>query len=476
MRSLWILLACIVMLTACSSSLSLSGKRCPCVDGYVCDEETNLCVLAGAPDASLPDTGGPDGDSGPPPPPTSPPVSIVCGGSHTCALFEDSTVKCWGANESGQLGYRHTNNYGDDPGEIPSALEPVDVGGDVVQLSAGLSHTCALLTDGGVRCWGHGGSGRLGYGSQDNIGDIEPPSSAGSISLGGVAVQVVTGAYHSCALLDNGKVRCWGEAQYGQLGYGDMLDVGTLPGNLPSDKGDLDVGGDFPLTLPMVHLAAGWEHTCGYDTGAAVHCWGRGFAGALGYVSTNNIGDNEVPSSVVGSVQTGSKVSQITAGNAFTCAFVGQYSHAICWGWADKGRLGQGGTNNIGDTEQPRSVAGLDVGGDVMQIVSGADHACALLDDRSVVCWGSGEHGKLGYGNLSHIGDDPAEVPSTAGKVEVGGLVKQLALGQHHTCALLIDDTLRCWGLNDHGQLGYGDTITIGDNETPASVPLVSIQ
>lgn len=467
---------CFGLLVACSSSIALDGKRCPCVEGYVCDEATNLCVLAGPADAGLPDTRSSDTDAEPEPPASSP-VSIVAGGSHTCVLFEDHTVKCWGDNQWGQLGYGHTNNYGNDPGEVPAALPAVDIGGDVVQLSAGLGHTCALLTDGSVRCWGNGGSGRLGYGSQDHIGDTETPASAGSISLGGIAVQVVAGAYHSCALLDNGKVRCWGEAQYGQIGYGDQNDVGTLPGNLPSDKGDLDVGGDFPLTLPMDYLAAGWEHTCGYDTAAAVHCWGNGFGGALGYVNTNSIGDNEVPSSVVGSVQTGTKVSQLSAGNYFSCAFVGQYNHVICWGWGDKGRLGQGGIDNIGDNEQPRSAPGIDVGGDVMQIVTGSNFACALRTDRSVVCWGSGEHGKLGYGNTNHIGDNAGELPISAGVVDLGGaLVQQLALGQHHSCALMIDNSVRCWGLNDQGQLGYGNTTTIGDTELPSTVDPVDLQ
>jgi alpha-tubulin suppressor-like RCC1 family protein len=93
-------------------------------------------------------------------------------------------------------------------------------------------------------------------------------------------------------------------------------------------------------------------------------------------------------------------------------------------------------------------------------------HACAILANGAVRCWGFGADGRLGYGNPSNIGDD--ETPASVGDVPVGGATIQLS-GFSHTCALLDTGKIRCWGFNDFGQLGYGNTEELGDDETAAS-------
>ena len=113
---------------------------------------------------------------------TATPVDITAGLAHTCALFDDGTVRCWGANTSGQLGYGNTVSIGDN--EPAGSGCDVQIGGLVEAVAADGNHTCAIMqADGAVRCWGDGGDGRLGYGNTNNIGDDEPPSTAGNVPL-----------------------------------------------------------------------------------------------------------------------------------------------------------------------------------------------------------------------------------------------------------------------------------------------------
>ena len=196
-----------------------------------------------------------------------------------------------------------------------------------------------------------------------------------------------------------------------------------------------------------------------------MRCWGSGGAGRLGYGNTNTIGDDETPAAA-GDVELGDKAVQLVAGTLHTCALL-DTGKVRCWGSGSDGALGYNNTNNIGDDETPASAGDVDVGGSVIQLAAGDAATCALLDTGAVRCWGNGVHGRLGYGNLSPIGDD--ETPASAGDVDVGGPVSRIAMGFEHTCALLKDGAVRCWGRASTGALGYGNTNDIGDNETPAS-------
>jgi alpha-tubulin suppressor-like RCC1 family protein len=270
-------------------------------------------------------------------------VQLAAGGSHTCALLETGAVRCWGDGWRGQLGYGNRNNIGDD--EAPAAAGDVDVGGPVVQLAAGGNRTCALLEAGAVRCWGDGDYGWLGYGNEDDIGDDETPAAAGDVDVGGSVAQLAVGWNRTCALLETGAVRCWGFGEYGQLGYGNRNDVGD--DEVPAAAGDVDVGG------PVVQLAAGASHTCALLETGAVRCWGRGLDGQLGYGNTNNIGDNESPV-VAGDVNVGGLVVQLAGGGEHTCALL-ETDVVRCWGRGLEGRLGYGNQESIGDNETPAS-------------------------------------------------------------------------------------------------------------------------
>ena len=162
----------------------------------------------------------------------------------------------------------------------------------------------------------------------------------------------------------------------------------------------------------------------------------------------------------VSDVDVQAEVTQITAGDDHTCALLN--SGAVrCWGWAGVGQLGYGNGDRIGDDETPASAGDVDVGGTVAKVNAGEAHTCAVLDTGAVRCWGSGGFSNLGYGNTDNIGDN--ETPASAGDVDVGGTVAQIALGTFHTCALLNAGTVRCWGAGGLGRLGSGNNASILD-------------
>jgi len=332
--------------------------------------------------------------------------AIAMGHDHTCALLEDGAVRCWGeAQVYGRLGYGSTHDVGDN--ETPSSAGDVDIGGVVTQLAAGRDHTCALLEGGAVRCWGRGGTGQLGYADTDNIGDDETPASAGDVAVGGTVTEIAAGGFHTCALLEDGAVRCWGQNTNGATGHPD------------------------------------WE----------------------------TIGDDETPASA-GDIDLGEKAIQITAGGWHSCALLESRS-VRCWGANWNGQLGYGYISLHSGTQPPSANGNLDIGSTPKQVVAGRDHTCALLENNRVRCWGRGTEGELGYASTETVGDD--ETPAVAGDVDVGALVEQISLWGAHTCALLQNGSVRCWGEGGVGQLGYGNTSTIGDNERPASAGNVEL-
>jgi hypothetical protein len=139
---------------------------------------------------------------------------ISAGGRQTCAVMTDGGVVCWGRGEFGVLGYGST-------ADVPtpdSAPGDVNVGAPVSRLAAGYYHTCALF-NGAVKCWGRNSDGQLGYPGAGNIGDDEEPADMPNVNVGGSVTQLVAGTYHSCVLLSGGSVKCWGSNMFGQLGY-----------------------------------------------------------------------------------------------------------------------------------------------------------------------------------------------------------------------------------------------------------------
>ncbi|MFW6086783.1 MAG: hypothetical protein ACODAG_06225 [Myxococcota bacterium] len=385
---------------------------------------------------------------------------LAAGGFHSCAVIDTGDVRCWGNNTSGELGYGHTDSVGDE--ETPyMADDLVELGGRVAQLTAGNAHTCALLESGEVYCWGGNSDGRLGYGHTQNIGDNESVASAGAVDVGGSVVQISAGSQHTCALLNEGNVRCWGDGEWGALGYGNTDNVGD--DKTPAEAGDVDVGGR------VIQVAAGGTHTCALLESGGVKCWGFNVRGQLGYPELSDDIGADLPPSDAEEVDVGGTVVEIATGHSFTnwshtCARMASGS-VRCWGYNASGQLGYGHDDDIGDDETPADAGDVPLGGTALRLGLGHGHTCAVLEGGALRCWGSGQHGKLGYGSVENVGIE--DTPADAGDVDVGGSVRWVTAGSSHTCAGLKGDLLavRCWGQGDVGALGYGNTDNIGDSE-----------
>lgn len=205
-------------------------------------------------------------------------VQMAAGGAHTCALLASNELRCWGGRSFVSC---NPEAIGDDEPASMAAL--LDVGQDVVKIDAGMSHTCALLASGEVRCWGENYDGQLGYPLRESVSDPTSLAAIEPVAVGGKVVDIALGTSHTCALLEGGAVKCWGEGHNGKLGYGSPKDVRD-----PSEVGEIELGGRATA------IAAGSTHTCAVLDGKRVRCWGR----VLGYGVPMVIGDDEVPASV----------------------------------------------------------------------------------------------------------------------------------------------------------------------------------
>ena len=394
-------------------------------------------------------------------------LAVDAGGAHTCVLIEGGRVKCWGLNASGQLGLESTQTIGDD--ELPSNMPDVALPGPAVQVSTGLAeHTCARLEDQSIYCWGRNDAGQLGLGHVDNIGDDEGITTPTSVGVDVAEVEV--GSFQTCARGVDQTAYCWGLGFFGQLGYGNLQSIGD--DEVPSMVGPVPVGG------PIKEIAVGGSHTCVIALIGTIHCWGYNEFGELGYGDTNNIGDNELPSTagpapvVPQGLPSSTNGVQLSAGVYSTCS-VFENGEVLCWGDGSDGQLGQFGTENLGDDEPPSDSLPIELPAPVTHLTAGGAHVCALLESGEAYCWGSSEFGQLGYGSVESIGDN--EAPSDGGALDVGGDIRMLDAGFFHTCAIDEFNELRCWGNNDAGQLGQGHTNSLGDNEMLTDIPPISV-
>lgn len=351
-------------------------------------------------------------------------VAVAAGIEHTCALLTTQAVRCWGNGGGGRLGYDNTSNVSDGSGLSIQVAGDVPLGfaAKAVAITAGHDHTCALLTTGAVRCWGQGPFGQLGHDSTFNIGDgvagHQSIEAAGDVPLSGNVTAITTGDAHTCALMTTGGVRCWGSSADGRLGYGATPNIGDGdPLGIP-----IETLGDLPLSGKATAITAGYDHTCALMTTGGVRCWGAGHDGQLGYGNTANIGDGTgVLIQDLGDVLLGGKATAISAGGNHTCALL-TTGAVRCWGEGAYGELGYGGLQNVGDGTGPSIEAAGDVrlGGKAVAISAGDTHTCALMTTGAVRCWGNGFSGQLGHGNKQNIGDGFGPSIETAGDVPVG--------------------------------------------------------
>jgi alpha-tubulin suppressor-like RCC1 family protein len=382
-------------------------------------------------------------------------TSIDAGDRFTCAVLSTGSVKCWGWNVDGQLGY--ANSW-----DVPNVLSPVDagnvmLGGNAVSVSVGGS-ACALMIGGTVRCWGYNTQGQLGFGHTRTIGDDETPASAGDVPLGGLAVSISMGSTHACALMETGAVRCWGSNTYGQLGYGHTRNIGD--DETPASAGDVPLGGT------AISISTGERHTCALMSSGSVRCWGgwgRNRFGTMGYGNTNAISSPMVAGDIpLG----GSAIAIATGSNETTCAVMST-GGLRCWGSADMYQLGyrlNADNQVVGDDETPEAMGDIPMSGQVQSVAIGGYHTCAIFSGGDIRCWGLGDFGLLGTSSRSHV-----RTAQESTVVDIGGQATTITASGSHTCVTLQTGSARCWGLNQQGELGYGSKSSIGDNEKPST-------
>ena len=356
--------------------------------------------------------------------------SVSTGTIHTCALLDNGTVKCFGEGDNGRLGYGSTSDIGRASAAMGDALPAVDLGTGrtATLLATGAAHTCALLDNGSVKCWGLNDDGQLGVGDTDARGDGEGEmgDALPAVSLGltsGVSVTgIAAGDAHTCVLLSNGAVKCWGSGANGRLGSGDENSRGDEAGEMGAVLAAVDLGSGRTAKA----LSAGGSHTCAIRDTNDVVCWGVGATGRLGIGSEDDIGDavGEMGDSLIPvALGTGRTAVALSAGRIHTCALL-DGSELKCWGGGSNGRLGSGGQDNLGD--QPGelgdslSAIALGTGRTARAVVASIAHTCVVLDTFALKCFGLGTSGRLGSGGTSTLGDAAAEMGDNLLAVNLG--------------------------------------------------------
>ena len=413
------------------------------------------------------------------------PIVISSGGYHTCALLDNGRIKCWGFNGYGQLGQGDTANKGDGTGEMGDNLGYIDLGinGIAKEISNGLYHTCALLNGGEVKCWGSNQKGQLGQGSSENQGDSssEMGDSLQPISLGTskTATQISAGHTHTCALLNDGTVKCWGNGHDGRLGQGNTSYIGLKPNQMGDNLPSVNLGSGLTATS----IAAGGNHTCALLNNGQVKCWGANNYGQLGIETTSNKGSVLTDmGSNLGSVNlgTGTTAKSIAVGGYHSCAILNDKS-VKCWGLNTSGQLGQGSVINLGDNTNEMgdhlNKIELGTGKITKSITAGFYHTCALLNDSKIKCWGAASSGQLGQHSVNSIGNNAGQMGDSLPTVDIGKLAASaISTGAVHSCAIIASrNTIKCWGASNNGQLGLGNTTNIGDNASEMGTNLMTV-
>ena len=408
-------------------------------------------------------------------------VAVSAGGEHTCAVHATGELSCWGDNFGGELGTGQRGN------EFDSAV-PVKIAGieDAIDVSTHELNTCVLREGGSMSCWGDNTYGQLGDGTSTFVSPGEPFVSSPVNVLGiDSAVGISTGTDFSCAALESGQVRCWGNNSSMQLGNpgGEILSMTPMP------VADVD---------DAVSVSTGSAHACVLRESGEVSCWGSNFHGRLGNASGGEVSTSQVQ--VLGV----SDAMDVSASVTHACALhaTGEVS---CWGQNWKGPAGDASpspvkVSGVADAKATTTSAGLSCAtleegeaacwglywgsqsttldngdisplaamwanlpgadpdaADIALVASGGSHACALHTDGTINCAGANWNGNLGTGQLgTSISWTPQQVTGVEDATDI-------SLGFAHTCALHATGEVSCWGRNHYGQLGTGEE-NVGSN------------
>jgi alpha-tubulin suppressor-like RCC1 family protein len=389
--------------------------------------------------------------------PLSGATQVAAGGDHTCALLSTGHVVCWGKGTHGQLG----NNA------LASHNLPVPVVGinNATQVSAGTGHTCAVLATHKVKCWGLATSGQLGNGAFTGNACLGFACQKTPIFVVGLnnAASISAGGNHTCAVTTTSHVVCWGQGTDGQLGNNAIVNR-----NVPVFAFGINNARQVLNNAPGI--SAGKDHTC-VIVGGAVHvkCWGLATSGQLGNGAYTGNACGAFACQKTPLQIPGLSVKQMSAGGDHTCMWTGLPIRIGCWGLNNDGQLGQGGAPNVPPKTDVVPAVGASQLGNWRSVSAGGEFSCAAKNTTQAYCWGFGSSGQNGV---------PGFGTTTAATNVVFAGVRQISagdgdpVGADHACVVKQGGmgTVYCWGSDQFGQLGDGNTGVAFNTAVPVEV------
>jgi alpha-tubulin suppressor-like RCC1 family protein len=382
-------------------------------------------------------------------------VQMAAGRDFACAVTNEGRAACWGRGAEGRLGNDEQRSS-----SIPTAVVAIT---DVTNITAGGAHACAVVgTDSAAYCWGSNQFGQLANSDASDLSTVPLPvaGAQGGTTLRLLGVRRISaGDQHTCALVDDGKVVCWGQTQGGRLGNGNNETRPAGTQSLPQFVYRLI---DYPPIGQLrndvqdaADVVAGEAHTCMLTKLGTVECWGSNANGQLAADSAA-VPDASIPKVVPGLMA----VEQISAGARHTCALISK--RVSCWG---DNKYQQLGRPSVGSDYIPTEISTLP---DVVEVSAGNNATCARTATGLVYCWGGNNGGLLGFL------DPPTSETQTEPRIVMLPLanVTRLVVNQF-ACAHTGDAHIFCWGHNVYGQLGRGTT-ALEPEPLPAEIrPLV---
>lgn len=400
---------------------------------------------------------------------------VAAGYNHSCSIKE-GLLYCWGKNDLGEVGFSSVGNK-PTPDLVTSGDMPIST--RFKDITAGVSHSCALDTSGKAWCWGSNLLGQLG---KNQIGDLSPSPVRVNMSdvTGGKFSQISAGATHTCALDDSseGKVYCWG--------YNSYYAVGAATINQKTFRAV-----HVPLPVKAIQVSAGAYHSCAIgENGNNVYCWGLNNHGQLGN-KIQGATSTATPISVDRTNSLSSAAEKfifLAAGNYFTCALTSlpvttenpnPKNKLYCWGY-NKGDtkiretlkyVPKAISTRINDNTLTLNFARLYAGGDY---ASAALHnVCGITKtSNELYCFGVRNVGQLGINDTLANGQTTAAATTKPTvKVTNGNPYKSVSIGRYHLCAKSNNHNTYCWGLGSERALGLGNSSTqLQNKSTPQLV------
>ena len=357
---------------------------------------------------------------------------LSVGVQHSCGVLENGSAICWGSDPHGQLG---------DGGSSDKYVRPTNHivspdGSPFKSIFAKYHRTCALTFEGNLYCWGYNPNGESGDGTTNTY---KSPTTPVKIPTNRTVETVGMGRSHTCAILDDSSLMCWGSDSWGILGNGDSetsSQYEPVQVAIPDGRAVKSVGG-------------GQQNTCILLTDGGVMCWGRDHVGQNGDGGTSST-THSASSNVA--LPDGRAADHLVVGDFHSCVILDN-GKVSCWGYNTDGMLGDNTTTN----SITPLISNLPNGSIAVDLAVGFYHTCAVIENGSVYCWGHNNKGRLGVGFTGGELHTPQHVVGATDVVAIDA-------DEWHTCALNRNGTILCWGYNKQGQLGLGHS---GDRNSP---------